>query len=187
MEYSGTIKLKDGRTCILRNGTEQDAQGVLDNFILTHAQTDFLTTYPEEVTFTLEQEKQYLKKKTDSSREIEIVAEVEGTIAGTAGVDVIRAAEKTKHRASFGISIAKAWWGLGIGRGLTEACIQCAKAAGYTQLELEAVADNKRAVALYQSVGFAEYGRNPKGFFSRVSGWQETVLMRLELDEGTEP
>ena len=27
-------------------------------------------------------------------------------------------------------------------------------------------------------------GRNPKGFRSRFSGWQELVLMRLELDAG---
>ena len=35
---------------------------------------------------------------------------------------------------------------------------------------------------VYESVGFREYGRNPKGFRSRLSGWQELVLMRLELD-----
>ncbi len=53
---------------------------------------------------------------------------------------------------------------------------------GYVQLELEAVAENEHALALYRSVGFAEYGRNPKGFRSRISGWQAVVLMRLELD-----
>ncbi len=64
---------------------------------------------------------------------------------------------------------------------MTEACIECAENAGCVQLELEAVAENKTALALYRSVGFVEYGRNPKGFRSRVSGWQELVLMRLEL------
>ena len=47
--------------------------------------------------------------------------------------------------------------------------------------ELEVAADNERAAALYQSEGFAEYGRNPKGFRSRRCGWQEVVLMRREL------
>ena len=181
MRYSKTVVLKDGRTCIVRNGTEQDAQGVWDNFVRTHGETEFLTTYPEEVSFTLEQEETYLKKKEESDRDAALLAEIDGKIVGTAGIDSKGAAEKTRHRASFGISIAKAWWGLGIGRALTEACIECARKAGYLQLELEVVADNYRAMGLYKSVGFVEYGRNPKGFRSRNSGWQENVLMRLEL------
>ena len=44
------------------------------------------------------------------------------------------------------------------------------------------VAENEHAIALYESEGFTEYGRNPRGFRSRLSGWQAVVLMRLELD-----
>ena len=182
MKYFRTITLTDGRTCVIRNGTERDAEAVLSNFILTHKQTDYLMTYPEETTFTVDQEKEYLKKKTDSDREIELVAEVDGKIVGTAGVELVQASEKTRHRASFGISIEQAFWGIGIGGTLTSACIECAKAAGYSQIELEVVADNKRALAMYQRAGYVEYGRNPRGFCSRNSGWQETVLMRRELD-----
>lgn len=183
MKYHKTITLKDGRTCVLRNATEQDVQDVLNVFIQTHGQTDFMTTYPEETPFTIEQEKEYLKKKMESSREVELAAEVDGVIVGTAGIGCIRAAEKTRHRASFGIGIDQAWWGLGIGRALMEGCIECAVAADYIQLELEVVAGNERAYRLYRSAGFVEYGRNPRGFRSRLSGWQETVLMRLELGD----
>lgn len=182
MKYNKTLILKDGRECIIRNGIEQDAEQVIRNFILTHRETNFLTTYPEETSFTIDQERDYLKRKADSEREAELVAVVNGEIVGTAGIGQIRAAEKTMHRASFGISIAKEWWGLGIGRSLTEGCIRCAKAAGYVQLELEVVASNERALALYQRTGFTEYGRNPKGFRSRQNDWQELVLMRLELN-----
>ena len=183
MRYRKTVILKDGRTCVVRNGEEKDAAAVWDNFVLTHGETEFLTTYPEEVTFTTDQEKAFLKQKEESERDAELVAEVDGEIVGTAGVNSFRPAEKTRHRASFGISIAKAWWGIGIGRALTEACIECAKEAGYLQLELEVVADNRRAAALYRSAGFVEYGRNPRGFRTRGGEWQENVLMRLELQE----
>ena len=181
MRYNRTVTLKDGRTCVIRNGTEKDAKQVLDNFIRTHAQTEFLTTYPDETTFTVEQEEKYLREKADAEREAELVAETGGVIAGTAGIDPIRKADKTKHRASFGISIDEAWWGLGIGRALTEGCIECAKQAGYLQVELEVVAANERALSLYRSAGFTEYGRNPRGFLTRDGRWQEVVLMRLEL------
>ena len=70
---------------------------------------------------------------------------------------------------------------MGIGRVLTEVCIDCARRAGYAQLELDVVADNERAMSLYRRAGFVEYGRNPRGYRSAASGYQELVHMRLEL------
>ncbi|MBR6472764.1 MAG: GNAT family N-acetyltransferase [Firmicutes bacterium] len=183
MIYNKTIVLKDGRECVLRNSTEADAQAVLDNFILTHSETDWLLSYPDEITFTVESETKYLKDKAESPDEIDILAVVDGRVVGSAGIDHIGRSYKLKHRANFGISVEKAHWGLGIGKALTEACIECAKEAGYTQIELDVVADNEKAIALYKSKGFVEYGRNPQGFNSRINGMQELVLMRLDLED----
>ena len=88
---------------------------------------------------------------------------------------------KVAHRARFGISILKEYWGMGIGRVLMDACIDCARRACYAQLELEVVADNERALSLYRRTGFEEYGRNPRGYRSAAAGYQELVHMRLEL------
>ena len=181
MEYRETITLKDGRTCILRNGTEKDGKAVLDNFILTHEQTDNLLSYPDESDITVEREAQFLKSRTESASEIEILAEVDGIVVGLAGIDQVGSKYKVCHRADFGISVDKAYWGLGIGRALMEACIECAKKAGYEQIELNVVAENSRAIDMYEKAGFIEFGRNPRGFKSRLSGYQELVYMRLEL------
>ncbi len=183
MQYHKTITLKDGRTCVLRSGTEQDGQALLDVFILTHSQTEFLIDYPDEITMTVEQETQYLKEKNESENEIELLAEVDGNVIGSAGIWCVRKREKLRHRAGFGIGILDAYWGLGIGRALTEACIECAGTAGYTQLELDVLAVNEKAIALYKSVGFVEYGRNPQGIKLRSSGCHDLVLMRLELQK----
>jgi len=67
MRYHKVIKLKDGRECILRNGEERDGEAALNNFILTHEQTDYLLSYPDENTMTAEQEGQFLQKKADSN------------------------------------------------------------------------------------------------------------------------
>lgn len=183
MKYSETVTLKDGRACVLRNACGKDGQAVLDIFLLTHEQTEYLTTYPEESTYTALQEAEYMQRKADSPREIEILAEVDGVVAGCAGIGCVRDALKTRHRAEFGISVDRALWGLGIGRALTQACLHCAQAAGYAQVELEAVAENERALALYRSVGFVEYGRNPRGFRKKSGDWQPIVLMRMELEQ----
>ena len=155
---------------------------MLDIFNLTHAQTDYLLSYPDESAMTAEQEAQFLKEKEESENEIELLAILGGSVVGSAGFGCVGKQEKVKHRAEFGISVDKAYWGLGIGRALMEACIECARKAGFFQMELEVAAENEKALALYKSVGFKEYGRNPKGFRSRLSGWQELVLMRLDLE-----
>ena len=181
MEYYDKIILKDGRECVLRNGTADDGAKLLDIFIRTHEQTDYLLSYPDESTHTVEEESEFLKNATESENGIEMLAEIDGEVVGAAGIGAVGNKFKNRHRAEFGISVDRDHWRLGIGRALTNACIACARKAGYTQLELEAVAENGHALELYKSVGFVEYGRNPLGFRSRFSGWQELVLMRLNL------
>ena len=181
MKYHKIITLKDGRECVLRSGTKDDGQAALDNFILAHTQTDWLLTYPDEITFTAEEEGEYLREKTDSDNEAEILAEIDGRIVGTAGIERVGKHEKIAHRCDFGVSVEKDYWGLGIGRELLYACVECAKAAGYSQMELEVVADNERALRMYLNAGFVEYGRNPRTFLSRYTGYQEVIYMRLEL------
>ena len=181
MKYCKEIKLKDGKHCTLRSCTRADAEAVLAIFHLTHEQTDFLLTYPDEKSFTLEQEGDFLEGLDKSDGGIEMVAVLDGKFVGCAGFDAVGSKEKIKHRAEFGISVDKAYWGLGIGRALTKACIDCAKEAGYLQLELDVIAENKKAIALYENEGFVEFGRNPRGFRTREGAWQELVLMRREL------
>ncbi len=181
MEYNKTVILKDGRACLLRNGTELDGDSVFEIFNLTHGQTDFLLSYPEENSMNPKEEAEFLKEKTASKNEIQLLAFVDGKLAGLAGFQAVGTKYKVCHRAEFGISVEKSFWHLGIGRALTEACIECAKKAGFNQHELDVVAENHNAISLYKSVGFTEFGRNPRGFRSRESGFQELVLMRLSL------
>lgn len=181
MQFQKNVTLKDGRACVVRAATAADGPAVLENFNLTHGETDFLLTCPEENRFDAAAESQYLQKMADSEREIEIVAEVDGKIVGTAGVESLGNKLKLRHRAEFGVSVARAFWGLGVGRSLLEACVECARRAGYTQLELTAVAENERALSMYRRAGFVEFGRNPRGFRKSDGGYQTLVSMRMEL------
>ena len=181
MKYEQKVMLKNGKEALIRNCTGADGSAVLDVFTLAHEQTDYLLSYPDEKSFDAEQEAGDLEEKMNSPDEIELAAIIDGKIAGIAGIGAVGRKYKVRHRAEFGVSVLKEYWGLGIGRALMDACIKCAKEAGYAQLELTVVGENTRAIALYQKEGFVEYGRNPKGFNSRISGFQEVVYMRLEL------
>lgn len=182
MQYNTVVLLRNGAECRLRNGVEEDGRAVFDNFNATHAQSDYLLAYPDENRFDAAQEGEFLREKSENDREVELVALIDDVIVGTAGIESLGSQYKVRHRAEFGVSVDKAYWGLGVGSALLSACIKCAMLAGYKQLELNVVADNTRALALYSKNGFVEYGRNPRGFYSRISGFQELVYMRLDLD-----
>ncbi len=181
MHYEEKITLKNGKEVLIRNAVKEDGEAVLDIFNLTHEETDYLLSYPDEKGFDLSQEEEYLDAKAQSENEVELLAIVDGKVVGMAGISAIGDKYKVKHRASFGISIVRDFWGLGIGKALSNACIKCAREAGYEQLELEVVGENEAAISLYKSLGYEEFGRNPRGFKSRMSGYQELVYMLLQL------
>ena len=181
MRYAKAVALKGGVELLVRNAVAPDARVLRETTQRAHAQTDYLLSYPDEQGTDDEQEARSLEETERSSNEVELVAVIDGRIVGSAGVYAVRSRRKVAHRARFGISILKEYWGMGIGRALIDASIDCARGAGYTQLELEVVADNERAMSLYRRAGFEEYGRNPRGYRSAAAGYQELVYMRLEL------
>lgn len=181
MRHAETVLLTGGVELLVRNAVASDARALRDVMQCTHAETDYLLSYPDEQSVDDEQEARSLEETERSSNEVELVAVIDGRIVGSAGVCAVRSRRKVAHRARFGISILKEYWGMGIGRALMNASVECARGSGYTQLELEVVADNERAASLYRHAGFEEYGRNSRGYRSASVGYQELVYMRLEL------
>ena len=181
MRYRRDVALKDGSACLLRSAEASDARECFDVFQVAHAETDYLLSYPDENSLDEGRFADELAGRAESPRCVEVCAVVGDKIVGTASVDPIGRRFKNRHRCELGISILCAYWGRGVGRALMEACLECARQMGYGQAELEVVADNASAIGLYRSLGFVGFGRNPLAFRSRTSGWQEVVLMRLEL------
>ena len=181
MRYAKTVVVKGGVEVLVRNAVASDARALRETMRRAHTQSDYLLSYPDEQSVDDEQEARSLEETERSCNEVELVAIIDGRIVGSAGVSAVRSRRKVAHRARLGISILKEYWRMGIGRMLMDASIDCARQVGYTQLELEVVTDNERAVSLYRCAGFEEYGRNPRGYRSAASGYQELVHMRLEL------
>ncbi len=70
---------------------------------------------------------------------------------------------KLQHKGFvWGVYVAESHRGQGLGRRLLQAVIAHARAAGgIRQLNLTAYAANRGAIALYESLGFVIYGREP--------------------------
>lgn len=162
------VILKDGVTVIFRSPVPEDAAALLDYLKVTAKETDFLLRYPEECTMTVEQEEVYLRNSLEDVDSVMILCEVDGKIAGNCNL-ARHNKLKTCHRASIGIALTKEFWGLGIGTVLFEEMIRLAKHWGVEQLELEVFADNHRAMALYQKMGFQIVAEHPD-FIKRKDG-----------------
>lgn len=181
MQYRESFTTKPGRTITIRSCLAADGEAVLEVFRLSHQETDFLLAYPDEVQMDAQQEGAFLQCKADNPCEVQLIAIDENQVVGIAGITQAGTRYKVAHRAELGVTVLKSFWHQGIGTALMNACIRCAREAGYSQLELTVVAENENAVAMYQKAGFRELGRNPKGFRTRTAGYQETIFMALDL------
>lgn len=64
MQYEKSVLLKNNKECCIRNAVGDDAQEVLDIFLLTHEQTDFLASYRDEATFDTAFERQFWRTES---------------------------------------------------------------------------------------------------------------------------
>ena len=69
--------------------------------------------------------------------------------------------KRYRHRCDIAIALYKEYCGCGIGKAMFETLLGAAKKAGYEQAELEVVAGNKNAIALYEKIGFEKCGTFP--------------------------
>ena len=181
MQYRHAITLKNGVPCVLRSAVPDDAQAVLRHLTSVYGETDFLSRYPDEVNFTEDEERAFLAGLESSENALFLVADVGGRIAATAGFQPYAASSKLRHRAVLDVAIQKSFWGLGLGSAMLGVLLDEAKRAGFELLELEVIADNTRAVALYEKFGFRTCGTLEKAFRLRDGSFQSELLMSREI------
>lgn len=156
-----TIKDKLGREIILRNAEISDAEDLIRYLKVTTAETPYLIREPEEVSLTIEQEKAFIQSNLASGRELMLIAAMDGRHIGNCSVSALGSYKRYAHRCDVAIALYQEFCGAGIGKAMLETALKAAKEAGYEQAELEVIADNKNAVALYETLGFVKYGTFP--------------------------
>ncbi len=112
------------------------------------------------------------------ARELVIGAVEDGQLLGVAGLS-FEPREKAAHKATlFGMFVAHADRGRGLGRQLVEAALACARARAGTRLVQLTVTDgNHGAEALYRHCGFVPFGLEPLAvavngeFVSKLHMW----------------
>ena len=175
------ITLKDGRECILRPTMPSDAEAMIDYLKLTSAETEYLLRYPDEVSFTIESEKEILGRLLDDKQSVMMVAVVDGKVAGNCSINGIGNKRKICHRCSMAVALYRDYWGLGIGSAMINYLCELAAAIGYEQIDLEVVAENERAQALYKKCGFTESGKRHNALKFDDGSFHDEILMYKEI------
>ena len=85
-----SVQLKDGRECVLRPATAEYAQEMIDYMKITAAETPFLLRYPDEVKYTLENEKEILARIYGDEKTVMMLALVDGQVAGNCSISLFR-------------------------------------------------------------------------------------------------
>ena len=86
-----------------------------------------------------------------------------------------------RHRCTVGISLYRAFWGMGIGTVLLGEILDAAGTVGYEQAELEVVSTNEAAVGLYKKFGFQVTGTIPRAFRYRDGSYADFLFMVKRL------
>ena len=155
------IQLKDNKECVLRAPKEEDAAALIDLLKCVCDETPFLVSEADEIQYTIEGEKAFIRKFNESLYDFMIIIEIDGKIVGNCSIMPVANKRKEIHRCELGIAIMKDYWGLSIGRQVIEHAQRIAKVMGYEQIELDVVSGNTRAIALYSQLGFKEVGNIP--------------------------
>lgn len=154
------IKTVNGHELMLRNATEADAQMMIDYLRRVCGETKFLLKEPDEITMTLEQEYAFIKRYNEAENNLLLLGFVDGQYAGNCSFAAF-GPKRNRHRVNLGIALVQEFTGMGLGRFMMEQMIEAAKNKGIEQIELEVVANNERAIALYKAMGFEIYGTLP--------------------------
>lgn len=182
MDYQEkTVLLKNGKACLLRRAEEGDAEMMLDYLMTTSAETPYMIREPEEVRTDLEEEREFLRKAADHPRRLMVSAYVDGRLAGTCSFAPASERNRMRHRCGVGISLYRAFWGLGIGTALMGEILAGAKTAGFEQAELEVVSANAPAIGLYKKMGFAATGTIPHAFKYKDGSYGDNLFMVKDL------
>jgi putative acetyltransferase len=104
-----------------------------------------------------------------------LVAELDGRVVGYAGLHVRDG--KRRHSAWLGIAVHDEFAGRGAGQLLMKGLLDLADQwIGLVRVDLEANADNERAIAMYRRYGFVEEGRQKKAYFTD-GGYVDALFM----------
>lgn len=177
MEYL----LKNGKSVIIRKPNIDDAEAIINVISVADTETLFLARNPGEFCTTIDREKQIIENVLSDNDVEWFVAEYDNKVVGQCSVGLVRKTARYRHRAEVAFVILQEYCDLGIGGKMMEECIEWCKEKAVTQIELDVVKTNDRAVKMYQSFGFEIIGTKEHALRYQDGTFADEYLMVKKL------
>lgn len=173
---------KDEKTYIIRSPEPSDGEQLIRHLKTTAQETEYGLSYPEEMTFSIQDEERFINSFSTDDRSIMLCVFDGKMMVGYAFLSNVLEQKKARHRASFGVTILKQFWRQGLGQKLVTELLAFARDAGYEQIELEVASSNVSAIHLYEKLGFVAYGRRSNSLKLKSGAYFDELLMALGLN-----
>jgi RimJ/RimL family protein N-acetyltransferase len=172
-----TIPLKQGGTFVVRSAKEDDAGVLIEHAKSVLTEALFGVSQVDEFTFTLEQEREWIRQHNESPSDLVLVAEASGSVVALLFFES-GPRKRQAHRGSLHMSVERAWRGKGVGEGLLNVLMAWAKENPLIEkVGLSVLSSNTRAIGLYKKLGFIEEGRRPREIKMGPGEYVDEILM----------
>ncbi|MGG0277769.1 GNAT family N-acetyltransferase [Bacillus rhizoplanae] len=164
----------------IREATEKDAEGILFIRKSIISQKEFFIPTSEE--FHVDTEMQQKKTITNSQQGgVTFVAEDSGRIVGFLTFNR-NTMKRLNHTGSFGMGIFDDYRNQGVGTKMLLQLVDWAKTQdGIEKICLGVLSTNKRAIKVYEKIGFKEEGREKKHIKFENGQYADNIIMALHL------
>ncbi|MCA8960846.1 MAG: GNAT family N-acetyltransferase [Planctomycetes bacterium] len=164
---------------VIRTVEEYDAIPILEIIDQIRAEGDTSVSEPGEPSASAGRTIEWIQQHRENDRYLALVATAEGEVIGLVHFEN-GALRRLAHKGTLGISVTREWRGRGVGRRLMERLIEWGRATdGVDKIALAVLADNRRAIALYQSLGFRTEGRRPAEVRRAPGEYVDDILMYI--------
>ena len=166
---------------VFREAEIDDAEEMISYLNIVGGESDNLMHGSEGFKVPVEAVKRRIQASHDADNSIIMIALAGEKIIARAELDGCSGA-RLHHNARFSISVRKDYWNMKIGTMLMTKIIERAGKMNLRNIELEVIAENKTAIALYHKMGFSDVGIYRNYWFAN-NVYSDAILMQKCLDD----
>lgn len=171
-----TVDAGEGRQVLIRPAEPKDAQGWID--LMIDVSREGPLTAVEDVQIKKGQLARFFRSGTWVSHQAYLAAAHEDSLVGQ--LTLRRDFGAYRHLAELGMSVAKDYRRVGIGKALIRGAIKWAEEFGVEKVTLMVFPHNKPALEIYRAMGFVEEGLRKK--HAKLSyGYEDLIEMSYFL------